>query len=158
MNQDRALAAVPLLVQGRLIGALVVADRTGRVFEAEDLRLAEAFADQAALALENARLYAETTRRQREAEELARLARGLTESLDVNAVAQRIADSVLAQFGAQSAGLRVLRADGALVGLAFAGRARGVFEPGHVLAPGVSTSGRAVERGTAVATSDVATP
>jgi len=156
LNQDRALAAVPLLVQGRLFGALVVADRTGRVFEAEDLRLAEAFADQAALALENARLYAETTRRQREAEELARLARGLTESLDVNAVAQRIADSVLAQFSAQSAGLRVLRADGALVGLAFAGRARGVFEPGHVLASGLSTSGRAVERGAAVATSDIA--
>ncbi|MFL5197994.1 MAG: GAF domain-containing protein [Microvirga sp.] len=155
-NEDRALAAVPLIVQGRLFGALVVADRIGRIFEAEDLRLAEAFADQAALALENARLYAETTRRQREAEELARLARGLTESLDVNAVAQRIADSVLIQLGAQSAGLRVLRADGALVGLAFAGRARGVFAAGHVLAPGVSTSGRAVERDAAVTTTDIA--
>jgi GAF domain-containing protein len=155
-NQDRALIAVPLLVKDRIFGALVVADRTGRVFDAEDLRLAEAFADQAALALENARLYAETTRRQRDAEELARLARGLTESLEIDAVAARIVDSVLTQFNAQSAGLRLLRADGALVGVAFAGRARAVFEPGHVLPGGVSTSGRAVQRGAAVSTSDIA--
>ena len=156
-NQDRALIAVPLLVRERLSGSLVVADRTGRVFDAEDLRLAEAFADQAALALENARLYAETTRRRQEAEELARLARGLTESLDIDAVAARIVDSVLAQFNVQSAGLRLLRADGALVGVAFAGRAATLFEPGHVLPPGESTSGRAVECGAAVSTHDVTT-
>jgi GAF domain-containing protein/CheY-like chemotaxis protein len=155
-NEDRAMVAVPLRVQGRLFGALAVADRTGRVFDAADIRLAEAFADQAALALENARLYAETTGRQRDAEELARAARGLTESLDIDAVGARIAESVLAQFRAQSAGLRLLRADGALVGVAFAGRAREVFAPGDVLPPGVSTSGRAVERGAAVSTRDFA--
>jgi GAF domain-containing protein/CheY-like chemotaxis protein len=155
-NPERALLAVPLLAQGRLFGTLAVADRTGRVFDADDVRLAEALADQAAIALENARLYAETARRRREAEELARLARGLTESLDVDAVATRIVDSVLVQFNAQSAGLRVLRGDGALVGVAFAGRARAAFEPGHVLPPGISTSGRAVERGSAVSTRDIA--
>jgi GAF domain-containing protein len=101
-NQDRALMGVPLLVRGRLFGALAIADRTGRVFDAEATRLAEAFADQAALALENARLYAETTRRRHEAEELARLVRTLTESLDLNAVAAGIADSVRALFDAQS--------------------------------------------------------
>ena len=154
-SDDRALMGVPLLVRGRVFGALALADRTGRVFDAEDRRLAEAFADQAALALENARLYAETTRRQREAEELARLSGTLTESLDVNAVAARIAESVLTLFSAQSSGLRLLRPDGALVGLAFAGRARGAFQPGHVLPPGTSTSGRAVERGAAVTTSEI---
>ena len=69
----RALGA-PLIVRDRLLGALAVADRTGRVFDAEDTRLAQAFADQAALALENARLYARDEQRRREAEELARLA------------------------------------------------------------------------------------
>jgi GAF domain-containing protein len=91
-SPDRALMGVPLIVRGRVFGALAVADHTGRVFDREDTRLAEAFADQAALALENARLYAETTRRGREAEELAGLNRTLTESLDVNAVGARIAD------------------------------------------------------------------
>ena len=55
----RAVLAVPLLVQDRAIGALAVGDQPGRVFDAEELRLAEAFADRAAWALESARLYDE---------------------------------------------------------------------------------------------------
>ncbi|HET7341085.1 MAG TPA: GAF domain-containing protein, partial [Methylomirabilota bacterium] len=156
-SEDRALLGVPLLVQGRLLGTLAVADRTGRVFDEEDMRLAQAFADQAALALENARLYAETARRRREAEELTRVARDLTETLDVDAVGARMAESVLALFNVQSSGLRLLRPDGALEGLAFAGRAKSVFMRGHVLPPGVSTSGLAVERGEAVMTADIGT-
>jgi len=155
-SPDRALMGVPLLVRDRVFGALAVADRTGRVFDAEDTRLAEAFADQAALALENARLYAETTRRRREAEELAGLNRTLTETLDLTAVGARITESVLKLFTAQSAILRVLRPDGALEAIALAGRVATAIAPGHVLAPGTSTSGRAVERGVAVMTSDIA--
>ncbi len=56
---DRAVLAVPLTVKDQVIGALSVRDRTGRVFDAEEVQLAQAFADQAALALENARLFAE---------------------------------------------------------------------------------------------------
>ena len=155
-SEDRALMGVPLIVRDRVIGALAVADRTGRVFDDEDTRLAEAFADQAALALENARLYAETTRRQREAEELAGLNRTLTESLDVNAVGTRITDSVLTLFAAQSSVLRVLRPDGALEAFALSGRVAAVLTRGHVLPPGTSTSGRAVQLGTAVMTEDLA--
>jgi GAF domain-containing protein len=155
-SEDRALMGVPLIVRDRLFGALALADRTGRVFDAADTRLAEAFADQAALALENARLYAETTRRQREAEELARLSRSLAESLDVTAVGDRIAESVLTLFTAQSSVLRLLRPDGALEARALAGRVAGVLALGHVLPPGTSTSGRAVERGVAVMTADIA--
>jgi GAF domain-containing protein/CheY-like chemotaxis protein len=154
-NHDRALMGVPLLVRGRLFGALAIADRTGRVFDAEATRLAEAFADQAALALENARLYAETTRRRHEAEELARLVRTLTESLDLNAVGARIADSVRALFDAQSSVLRMLRPDGGLEAVALSGRVAGVLTPGHVLPPGTSTSGLAIERGAAVRSPDV---
>jgi PAS domain S-box-containing protein len=42
-----------------VIGALGIGDRTGRAFHAEEVRLAQAFADQAAVALENARLFEE---------------------------------------------------------------------------------------------------
>jgi GAF domain-containing protein len=156
VSPDRALMGVPLIVRDRVFGALALCDRTGRVFDAEDTRLAEAFADQAALALENARLYAETTRRRREAEELSGLIRTLTESLDVNAVGARITESVLTLFTAQSSVLRVLRRDGALEALALAGRVTSVLSPGHVLPVGTSTSGRAVERGVAVMTADIA--
>ncbi len=154
-SSDRALMGVPLIVRDRLFGALAIADRTGRVFDTEDLRLAEAFADQAALALENARLYAETTRRRREAEELTGLVRTLTESLDLNAVGARITESVLTLFSAQSSVLRVLRPDGALEARALAGRVATVLARGHVLPAGTSTSGQAVARGTAVMTADI---
>ncbi|MFQ5520719.1 MAG: PAS domain S-box protein, partial [Candidatus Methylomirabilia bacterium] len=56
---NRALLAVPLLLEDRAIGALTVGDRAGRVFTEEEVQLAQVFADQAALALERARLYEE---------------------------------------------------------------------------------------------------
>ncbi|MGH7321738.1 MAG: GAF domain-containing protein [Candidatus Rokuibacteriota bacterium] len=55
----RAALAVPLLVKDEVIGALVVRDRMGRMFDDAEIRLARAFADQAVLALGNARLYEE---------------------------------------------------------------------------------------------------
>ncbi len=53
----RSALVVPLTVQERVIGALDVGDRPGRVFDSEEIQLAQAFADQAALALHNASLY-----------------------------------------------------------------------------------------------------
>jgi len=65
-EQIRAVLAAPLIVQGRVIGALATGTRAGRVYDAEDIRLAQIFADQAAIAMENSRLYGElhTTLRQ----------------------------------------------------------------------------------------------
>ncbi len=59
----RAALAVPLLVRDEATGALVVRDRTGRSFGEEDVRLLQAFADQAALALDNARRFRDAERR-----------------------------------------------------------------------------------------------
>jgi two-component system NtrC family sensor kinase len=53
-----AMVGVPLLTHERIIGALALADHTGREFGADELQALQAFADQAALAFENARLYA----------------------------------------------------------------------------------------------------
>jgi GAF domain-containing protein/DNA-binding response OmpR family regulator len=87
----RAVLAVPLLVQDRVIGVLSVRDRAGRAFSAEEIQLVQTFADQAAVALENARLYVEATRRQRQAEELARLAQVITASLELPEVLESVA-------------------------------------------------------------------
>ena len=53
----RSVLAVPLRVQDRVIGVLAVGDREGRIFTDDEIALAQAFADHAALVLENARLY-----------------------------------------------------------------------------------------------------
>ena len=144
---DRTLLAVPLAVQGRMIGAIVITDRTGRVLDNGDLALARAFADHAALALENARLYAEATRRRHEAEELARVARLLTESLDVATAADRIADTVLLLLRVPASVLRLRQADGSLLTIGSAGSTRDAFEPGHLLPPGVGIAGKAIVEG-----------
>ena len=56
-SAHRALLAVPLSLQDRMLGVLVVADATGRVYQESDAQVAQAFAVQAAIALENAGLY-----------------------------------------------------------------------------------------------------
>ena len=87
----RAGLAVPLIVQHRVIGALAVRDLTGRHWSREEIELARTLADQAAVALENARLYGEATRREQQAQELARLAQVVTASLDLPEVLERVA-------------------------------------------------------------------
>ena len=55
----RAALALPLLRDGRVIGALSIGDAAGRIFDAEALELARLFAAQATTALANAQLYTE---------------------------------------------------------------------------------------------------
>ncbi|PYM65878.1 MAG: hypothetical protein DMD79_03950 [Candidatus Rokuibacteriota bacterium] len=53
----RAVLAVPLSMQERVVGVLNVSGRTGRIFGEEEVHVVEAFAAHAAVALENAQLY-----------------------------------------------------------------------------------------------------
>ncbi len=101
----RAVLAVPLVVLDSVIGALGVGERKGRMFDAEEIELAQAFAAQAALALENARLHEQTERRRKQAEVLASLARDIGASLDLRAVLQRIVDSAREVAGADLASI-----------------------------------------------------
>jgi len=55
----RSGIAVPLKSRGKVLGALTVAVVEGRVFTPEEIQLLSIFADYAALALENARLYSD---------------------------------------------------------------------------------------------------
>ncbi|MFB8139746.1 helix-turn-helix domain-containing protein [Streptomyces parvus] len=55
-----ALLGVPLLVRDRVIGALFAAHRSARQFRTDEIALLSAFADHAAVALDNARLYEES--------------------------------------------------------------------------------------------------
>jgi GAF domain-containing protein/CHASE1-domain containing sensor protein len=87
----RAVLAVPLLVKDRVIGTLAVGGRAGRAFEQEEVRLAQAFADEAALALENARLYESVEVRATRLHALARLNRLVSSSLDIGEVLRGIA-------------------------------------------------------------------
>jgi putative nucleotidyltransferase with HDIG domain len=62
-NKARKLVCVPLKVQDRVTGVLEVLDKnSGRDFNDEDVKLLEALADTASVAIENVRLYEEERR------------------------------------------------------------------------------------------------
>jgi transcriptional regulator with GAF, ATPase, and Fis domain len=69
----RSVLAVPLVIKGRAAGTIYVDHRLRKgAFDQEDVRLVLDFAEQAAIALENARLLGELRRRERQVEALNR--------------------------------------------------------------------------------------
>ena len=107
----RAVLAVPLMVHGRVIGALGVGDQAGRAFDAEDIRTAGAFADQAAIAIENARLHAETKERLIQSETLLSVSSQVSGMLDVTEVMRRVAREACQALGADMVGAFLADAD-----------------------------------------------
>jgi signal transduction histidine kinase/CheY-like chemotaxis protein len=89
---NASLLAAPLRTRGTVLGALSIADRAGRRFTPAEAEILQAFADQAALAIDNARLYEEARRRQREAEVVAELTQRMNASLDLPTALARLVD------------------------------------------------------------------
>lgn len=143
---QKAALATPLRYGGRVVGVLVITFQERRSFSDEECALAQAFADQAAVALENARLFEEGERRRQQAEALARAARVLTGVRDVAAVGAQIVESVLDIFPDCFAAVRELEPDGTLVVAAASPGAAELFPP-VVLSPTLGLAGRAVREG-----------
>jgi signal transduction histidine kinase/CheY-like chemotaxis protein len=150
------VAAVPLTIQGGVIGALSISDNYQRVFGNEELRLLSAFGDQAALALQQARLLSESNRRRQQAEALSEIGRTISQSLDVEEVAQRIADSVRALFRAENTAVFRLEPESQdLITVAASGNV-GQADPKSVAFPGgTGVVGLAVRTRQAVSTADL---
>jgi PAS domain S-box-containing protein len=100
--------------------------------------------------------HGESEKSRREAEELARVARVLTESLDAGEVARRIVETVRPLFRAKESVLRFLDPDGSLRVLAASGAMGEFFAPGHVLPPGVGLMGHVAAGGRPLWSADVA--
>jgi len=60
LTGSRSVLAVPMMRESRPLGALVVARKTVRAFTPRQVQLVRTFADQAAIAIENVRLFNET--------------------------------------------------------------------------------------------------
>jgi signal transduction histidine kinase len=107
--------AVALTVKGETIGGLGFAAEPGRQESADDLALLTALADQAAIALQNARLYREQAMRARRLSVLSRLNQIVSSSLDagptldaINRAASELMEAPYAAIWAVDEARRVL--------------------------------------------------
>ncbi|MEP7198969.1 MAG: GAF domain-containing protein [Chloroflexota bacterium] len=92
----RSILCVPLRVKDKTIGVIYADNRIkAGLFSTRDRDLLTAFADQAAVAIENARLFAETNQRLREVTLLRDVGQVLTRTLDLERVLKTICDEAL---------------------------------------------------------------
>jgi GAF domain-containing protein len=83
--------AQPILYQGQLIGVMTVGREAGtRAYTRQDEKLLRIFADQAAIAIQNARLHEATNRRAEQLAAVNDLSRRLSTVLDVQELAREI--------------------------------------------------------------------
>jgi PAS domain S-box-containing protein len=92
---SKSAICVPLLARERLVGVLTLVHSLPKVFGPEHLELMEAIADQASIAVLNARLYTESSRQARIMTALADGAAAFSTSLDVREVWQRVLNQTL---------------------------------------------------------------
>ncbi len=89
------VVAVPMLVHERVVGALAVTDATGvRQFEESDLELLTLFAQQAAIAIENAQLFDEMQAALKNTQTLYQIARSLIATENIVELLQGLVDAV----------------------------------------------------------------
>jgi signal transduction histidine kinase len=120
----RTALGMPLLREGVAIGALFLRRREVRPFSDKEIALLGTFADQAVIAVENARLFKELQARNHDLGEAlerqtatAEILRAISQAqTDVQPVFEAIAESAMRLFGAWS--VNVFRYDGELLRLA----------------------------------------
>ncbi|PKB70913.1 MAG: hypothetical protein BZY87_08120 [SAR202 cluster bacterium Io17-Chloro-G6] len=105
-------AVVPLLANGQAIGVFSVADYTSnRRFTEDEVSLLSAFADQASLALEKARLMNEAEREKERSDALYQVSNRLAGAHDTDEVLDLIVNEAARLVGAAGAYIRLLEGD-----------------------------------------------
>ena len=151
-----ALMCLPVSTGAEILGTLNIYGEAGHVFGDEDVALGTRFAYQAAIAIENARLYTRTEARRREAEAVAEVGHVLAETLDPDVVGQRVVESVASLLGARSAALYSFRAESAsMAAIATYGVGPADVPPRFVFAAGMGVVGRVVADGRTFTTTNL---
>jgi GAF domain-containing protein/two-component sensor histidine kinase len=109
----RAGLWAPLRTGHRFIGCIMAFDRlSGEPFTQADLQLAEAIGQQAAAAIENARLYERALHEASTSQALLRVTRAMNASIRLEEILQLIVDSLSELIGTPAVAVSLLAADG----------------------------------------------
>ena len=104
MYSLRSILCVPLMVKGELIGVLYTDNRVqSGIFSDEDKDLLVAFGNQAAVALENARLFDHAQRNLRRTQALREIDQTIAGSIDMQKVLQDVVDQIMCELGLDAA-------------------------------------------------------
>jgi len=91
----RSVLGVPLRVKNKVVGVISMSDRTrSGSFSKEEIRLVSLFADQAALAIENARLFEQERARARELSTLYEATKMISSDLALESVLETVAEKM----------------------------------------------------------------
>jgi GAF domain-containing protein len=147
---------VPLLARERLIGVLCLDHSQPHAYDENDVRVVEALAAQASLAIENARLYEETQRRADHLAALNEVAATVSQSLDLEQTLRIALDKALDVVGVEAGAISLVdEAAGELAIRVHRGwRDRGLADNLRVRL-GEGLSGLAATTGQVVVTGDV---
>ncbi len=108
----QAVMVAPLLIEDRLVGAIAsVHTDPGHEFGEADLRLLNLFASQAAIAIENARLYTGELKRTEEQRALLDTLRALSGELEVGRVLQAVLERAVRLLGVTGGELAICDED-----------------------------------------------
>ncbi len=113
-----AYAGVPLLLGEEFIGILVLIANEAGAFSEQHIELLKGLAAQAAIAIHNARLYEEVSRRNRELSALYTVAEAVNRPLDLKDLLQHALERVIEVTHAHGGGIRLLDPDSDQVVLA----------------------------------------
>lgn len=102
---------IPLFVADKIIGFLNLDSRTPGFFNQEHAAVAQTFANQAAIALENARLFQEESHRSRIIEALANIANEIAITSEVIPALDKIAERALSLLNANTIAVYLLQDD-----------------------------------------------
>ncbi|MBK5107061.1 MAG: GAF domain-containing protein [Anaerolineales bacterium] len=155
-NQTGAKSAVcvPLIAHQNLVGVMTLVHPEPNSFTSAHLELIQAIADQAGVAVLNARLYEDSLRRMRVMTALAESASEITASLDLDEVLQRILTQISEALRVESVSLALVNPSGK--NLTYVATSSGLNSPliGHQIAFGSGFSGQVAAEGQGVIIAD----
>ncbi|MFO7170449.1 MAG: GAF domain-containing protein [Chloroflexota bacterium] len=155
-NVSRAWLGVPLIVRDEVIGVMTVGSpRDGYTYSESQVELFVTIAAQAAVAIENARLYQRSDRQARQLAALNRIGRTITSSLDPERVPSLIMEQVSELLNVEEGSLLLTDDESGELVFAYTIGPVGSQLIGTRLAPGIGIAGYVVATGQSVFSNDV---
>jgi signal transduction histidine kinase len=112
VSDSRSLLIVPLVAREKAIGVITGTSTQVSAFSEQDISILSLFADQAASAMENARLFQQAHQQIAELESLHRVARLVSSSLDLEEIFQTLYEEVARLMPADAFLVALARPDG----------------------------------------------